>query len=430
MYSARTAEAVGDYYPLVPLAAAPQRCHGGLLRDPGARASGREKGVRIKLFRIALGLLPLTLVALSPAAASAGTGNGEIYEAAAGEVNNIVASGNGTGVTITDTAGATASTSCTQINATTISCLGGRFTLKLGDQNDTFSYGGGALPPSGVINPLEIDGGAGSDKITGSPYPDALHGDDTFTRVPDPSGNDTILGNDGDDQISDSDGTSNAYDGGSGSDRFSITGTGQNTLSGGPGDDIMLGGDGPETLSGGDGNDDMNGGPGTDNVLGEGGNDSLEGGDDEDISDGGPGRDVLGKGFHAGGCRLVANLDGGPDTMIGGPGIDRVAVSCNTPILKLRDGEADTGFCAQRVTSAVKEYDKKLDLIEGGACATLICKKKKKKKGKKRSASTAMADAAKKKGKKKKKKCKPYKAPEDTSQFAAPLGAALTLTRP
>ncbi len=351
-----------------------------------------------------------------PTTASAGSIESYgIYTANPGEVNNVTASGDGARVTLTDSAGLLAGPGsllpgqgdCMQVSPTSVSCAYGNFNLQLGDMNDSFTWTGGAFPvDSRFTGQFVVSGDAGSDLITGSPYKDDLRGS-ANTTLTDPAGNDTILGLEGDDTVADSDGTSNTLDAGPGDDTV-LGGTGQNTMIGGPGLDRISGGDGPDTMSGGDGADSMNGLGGPDTVLGEGGNDSIEGGGAMDVSDGGPGSDFLGKEFHAGGCELVANLDGGPDVLIGGPGPDTIGASCNTPILKLRDGEADKGKCAERVTSAVKEYDKKLDLIEGGACATLVCKsKKKKKKGKK---SSALAAA--KKGKKKKKKCKPYKAPE------------------
>jgi Ca2+-binding RTX toxin-like protein len=355
------------------------------------------------------------------------------YDADPGDVDQLVATGTGSAVSFTDPGGITASAAsmlpgqgdCVQDNLTTIHCAYSYFNLDLGDKNDTFTYAGGAFPVSSNFpQQFVVAGGAGSDTINGSPYSDDLRGDST--SGPDPSGNDTVLGNAGRDLIGDTDGTANTLDGGAGPDNITDGGTGVDTLRGGPDNDVVSGGLGPETLTGGDGDDDLNGGGGADNVLGEGGNDSVEGGADQDVADGGPGADVLSKQFHAGGCTLAPKLDGGPDTLIGGPGTDSVAVSCNTPILKLRDGEADKGSCATRVDSAVKEYDK-ADKIEGGACATLVCKKKKKKKAKKSSASAA------KKGKKKKKKCKPYKAPQDSGDgFALALGSGIgvTPTRP
>ena len=361
-------------------------------------------------------LAAMALASSAPAATMEDYGH---YYADPGETNHVVVTGLGSQVRIQDSVPITIlpgamlpdQGSCAADSAMQIHCAYPSFLFSLGDKNDSFSYAGGAAPVNpNFPEPFSVYSEAGSDTMTGSPYNDSLLGDGSGT--PDPTGNDNMFGMAGDDNLTDGGGAVNVLDGGPGADRLGAS-EGQNTLSGGPDNDVVNGGNGAETLSGGDGDDDMNGGGGTDNVLGEGGNDTVEGGMDQDVADGGPGNDSLTKLFHAGGCLLVPKLDGGPDTLIGGPGIDSVNVSCNTPILKLRDGEADKGSCASRVDSAVKEYDK-ADKIAGGACATLICKKKRKKKGKKSSASTA------KKGKKKKRKCKPYKAPEP--QFSLSRG--------
>jgi Ca2+-binding RTX toxin-like protein len=340
--------------------------------------------------------LPLAIAAvlIVPSAASAATmGDFGRYTAGNGEVNNVVVTGNGPDVTITDTAGLTLTgfSDCTQVNPTTIKCTEPSYLFDLGDMSDSFTYAGGSFPLDPIFQyPIAVYSGPGSDSVNGSPYADELYGDDS-----DPAGNDTINGGDGDDLITDGDGSSNALTGGAGNDNVRA-GTGQNAISGGPGNDVVGGGDGPDTASGGDGDDTVFGGAGEDTVLGDAGTDDVEGNQGLDITDGGPGSDFVEDSGH-GGC-------GGPDTMIGGPGRDNFYVACGIPTLKFQDGEADTGRCLRGVTSGVKEYDK-ADRAAGGFCQTYVkkCKKKKKK--------NHAAAAAKKK---KKKKCKrvPYQPPQ------------------
>ncbi|MDX6616559.1 MAG: hypothetical protein QOD60_1650 [Solirubrobacterales bacterium] len=353
-----------------------------------------------KSIRSAVVLLPLALVVLAPAAASAGTmSDYGTYDAAPGEVNNIVVTADGTYVTITDSAGVIAapesqnpgSGDCQPVVGNSIKCTRPYYNIDLGDMNDSFSYGGGAFPVSSNFpQQFVVSGGAGSDTISGSPYSDDLDGGSTSSL--DPNGNDTVLGNDGHDLIRDGDGTSNTLDGGAGDDRVEGIGTAPESLNGGPGNDVVIGGAGPDIASGGDGDDDVSGGDGADTVLGDAGNDSVEGNPGQDIADGGPGRDNVNDTFH-GGC-------GGPDTLIGGPGPDSFYVACGIPTLKMRDGTADTGECLKAVTTATKDFDK-IDKAHGGACQTFskVCKKKKK--GKKASVA-----------KKKKCKRKPYKPPD------------------
>jgi Ca2+-binding RTX toxin-like protein len=361
----------------------------------------------VRSIRSAIVLLPLAFAVLAPAVASAGTmSDNGFYEAVPGEVNHIVATGNGTTVTFTDstaplTADVFAQAYCMQNSPDTITCAASYFDFELGDMNDTFSYGGGAFPVnSNFPQQFVVSGGAGSDQISGSPYSDDLDGGSTSSS--DPNGNDTVLGNDGHDLIRDGDGTANTLDGGPGDDRVEAIGTAPESLNGGPGNDFVTGGAGPDIAAGGDGDDDVSGGDGADTVLGDAGNDSVEGNPGQDTADGGPGRDSVNDTFH-GGC-------GGPDTLIGGPGPDSFYVACGIPTLKMRDGTEDTGECLKAVTSATKDFDK-VDKAHGGACQTFIKKCKKKKKGKKASAA-----------KKKKCKRKPYKPP-DPQPFS--LGARL-----
>lgn len=209
-------------------------------------------------------------------------------------------------------------------------------------------------PPFTV--PLEIDGGAGDDRIEGGSGNDVLHGGDGDDHLSGQPGDDRIFGGAGDDTLN---GDGSIYgpggddhlDGGAGDDRFEeyvshtpVTLAGSDTYVGGPGrdsfsyfhraepvaisldgiandgvvgerdnvhpdietvggsaaDDVIVGSPGPDQLWGGDGNDVIHGLGGDDRLSGDGGDDTI---------DGGPGNDEL-----VGGCMS--------DTLIGGPGVD------------------------------------------------------------------------------------------------------------
>lgn len=124
-----------------------------------------------------------------------------------------------------------------------------------------------------------LNGGAGDDTITGSPFADVIIGH---------KGSDSILCGDGNDTVT---GTiSGNTDGGEGTDRIygeggndSITGgIDVDSIVGGDGDDILSGGDGSEgnELEGSAGNDTITGADGSegDTITGGAGNDSLIGG--------------------------------------------------------------------------------------------------------------------------------------------------------
>lgn len=325
--------------------------------------------------------LTILVAAAAPGQASASAMNGfGNYDGDPGP-NIVTASFDGTYTTITDTGGITLSPdstdpergACVANSATSVRCsYANGYNLQLEGGNDSFSYTGFAPPTSAPGGKLfSVQGGHGVDVISGSPYNDDLAGDGQFDGTPDPAGNDQISGNGGNDDLRDNDG-SNRFDGGPGNDKVLPNGIGADTVDGGDGDDFLGGGDGNDIVRGGAGKDD------------------VEGGGGDDTADGGPGDDLVQASFHGGGC-------GDAEILIGGAGRDALYAACAAPaILKLRDGEKDTGRCLPKVTAATVEFDKKLDQIEGGACERSSCGKKgKKKKG-------GAAAAKKKKGCRKK----------------------------
>ncbi|NJK68768.1 MAG: peptidylprolyl isomerase [Microcoleus sp. CSU_2_2] len=107
-------------------------------------------------------------------------------------------------------------------------------------------------------NPSGVQGGAGNDRLIGSPTNDAISGN---------QGNDTITGEAGDDFLR----------GGKANDLIT-GGVGNDILIGNQGDDILNGDAGNDFLRGGQGNDTLVGGDGNDILIGDTGNNTLTGG--------------------------------------------------------------------------------------------------------------------------------------------------------
>ncbi|WP_406736559.1 Hint domain-containing protein [Thioclava sp. GXIMD4215] len=150
--------------------------------------------------------------------------------------------------------------------------------------DDQFDAG---LAGSGV----NIDAGAGADKIDGSAYADTINtgtGDDTVYAgagddiVYTDHGNDVVYGEAGDDYLHGGAGNT-TLDGGDGNDTL-IAGTGANSLSGGAGNDSLVGSTttGQDTLDGGEGNDTILAGQGANLIYGGTGDDLITTGDGAD----------------------------------------------------------------------------------------------------------------------------------------------------
>ncbi len=127
-----------------------------------------------------------------------------------------------------------------------------------GDGPDTPIIPGGSEPTGGASDPT-------SDENEPTPVPgETIHGN---------SGNNTLVGTDGDDII---------YGYG-----------GNDDISGGAGNDIIYGGAGNDKLNGGDGNDILYGGNGNDKLYGGAGDDILIGGKGNNTLYGGEGHDTF-----------------------------------------------------------------------------------------------------------------------------------------
>jgi Ca2+-binding RTX toxin-like protein len=248
--------------------------------------------------------------------------------------------------------------------------------------------------------PSLLCGGPGTDVITGGPAADRLFG---------AAGDDQLAGGDGGDiergdfapgQEGPTASTCSAdpgsapgadvIDGGAGDD-LGVGDGGNDTVRGGPGDDVafgldgddaLLGEDGADLLVGNDGRDELAGGPATDVLSGGAGDDVLRGEDGDDdvelpvlfaldlgdpvqasLADGrdrleggagddrlfaGPGERTVNYGVdppqRAGG-RTEAN---GPDTIVGGPGVDEATyVNRELPVTVTLDGAANDGSAGE-----------------------------------------------------------------------------------
>lgn len=145
--------------------------------------------------------------------------------------------------------------------------------------------------------------------IVGTPGNDVIIGDEGPNIVKDGGGGlDRICGNGGDDEIDLIRNTGKALiDGGPGTDFVQGPFTGDNTVLGGDGNDHVSGGQGDDVLSGGRGNDFVGGLSGNDRVSGGDGDDVVRGesGDDDLFGEAGVDRVLGGAGIDV--------LDGGDD---------------------------------------------------------------------------------------------------------------------
>jgi Ca2+-binding RTX toxin-like protein len=272
----------------------------------------------------------------------------------AGEVNDfsLTQVSSPPAVTVHDAAAPlTAGPGCTAIDANTASCSYGNTGVRVaaGDMDDSVTAGFA----------MTINGGPGSDAITGSLGDDQIDGGG--------GGIDTLNGGVGQDLLTDGD-TSGAADddvinGGPGGDILSYSsrtapvvvnlggklpsGTPKGErdrvvnveeVAGGSADDVLVAGGAFVSLNGAGGDDRLIGGPardqlaggfGRDRLIGNGGGDSMFGGSGDDWLSGGGGRDGLEGG--SGGDRIAGEAgndklkgNAGADTIFGGTGGDEI----------------------------------------------------------------------------------------------------------
>ena len=197
------------------------------------------------------------------------------------------------------------------------------------DSNNVIDLSGVNVAQFTALASIQVSGGDGNDRITGSPdLANSLNGGDGSDVLLGGSVNDTLNGGNGADAIT----------GGLGNDSL-LGGDGADTLSGDAGLDTLEGGNGADLLSAGDDNDSVNGGNGADNIDGGLGNDSLNGDGGSDTITGGADNDTIYGGAEndsilggSGNDSILAQagndtVDGeaGFDTLFGGDGADFVS---------------------------------------------------------------------------------------------------------
>src|SRR3954454_2144891 len=315
------------------------------------------------------------------------TGGDTVRAAESGDETNSIRVAYDTGTDLSavadDTATLTPTGACTMVDAHHATCLGtGIETVSVAtdDRDDTIALDPGTIPSSitesldggpgtdrvtGANTPGTLRGGSGNDEVTGRGTLDGGSGNDHITGSPmadtirGSSGRDTIDAGDGADDIAGGSGTDTLFypynrpngvnvtvgsgnfnDGGpedqTGSRRDTVRGDIEE-LTGTLQNDVLVGDQSGELLSGIPGDDLLIGNGGGDTLLGFAGNDLLIGGTGNDLGRGGLGLDrLLGK---SGADRLTGDLGNdflrggtGPDVMKGKRGIDRI---------NARDGSRD-----------------------------------------------------------------------------------------
>jgi Ca2+-binding RTX toxin-like protein len=189
---------------------------------------------------------------------------------------------------------------------------------------------------------LNIRGSSGNDSLVGRDGNDLLNGLGGNDYLYGDSGNDTLLGGGGNDSLYGS--FDNDFLNG-GTDDDSLNGSqGNDFLSGREGNDYLYGNDGNDTLLGwtGDdalygsfGNDIINGWTGNNTLNGGGGNDILNSYEGNDSLDGGDENDII---YGRGGNDYLLGDDGN-DTLLSGTGDDSIYGSFGNDIINSDEGD-------------------------------------------------------------------------------------------
>ena len=268
--------------------------------------------------------------------------------------------------TFTDTSTiSSAPASCTEVSDNRVICpaLGiSAILVNAGVGNDTVSMSRISAGPS---VPLELNGEAGADGLTGFLDGDEIDGgpgDDTLNGG---AGEDTITGGDDNDEVN----------GGDGSDTRVAGGEGNDTLTGGDGEDAILGEGGDDVVLGGTESDSVNGGPGVDRIRYDEANRLA--GVTVDLSttagtDGSPGESEDAVQFErVTGTRFVDTITGDAQAnqLDGGLAADRLSGAAGNDTLNGGDGDdqltGGVGVDALRGQGG-------LDVLDGGPDADLL----------------------------------------------------------
>ncbi|MEE2737404.1 MAG: calcium-binding protein [Planctomycetota bacterium] len=217
-----------------------------------------------------------------------------------------------------------------------------------GSGNDTLLGGEGNEYFNGGSGNDSLYGGAGNDTLDGGRHQDSLYGE---------QGDDLLLLIGGHDKLA---------QGGPGEDTISGQGThpvlntdyvswGDNWLTGDGGDDYLISGQGDDLLAGGTGDDTLIGMQGDDILYGDSGNDLMKGGPGSDILKGEQGDDLLqGQG---GNDQLLGGDD--TDTLSGGSGNDAVYGGQGSNVL---NGGAGEDRYLWRVDDNLESYNSNEDV--------------------------------------------------------------------
>jgi Ca2+-binding RTX toxin-like protein len=263
-----------------------------------------------------LGLLSVLAMLAAPDRASAaasrvaaGDGFPTLDWTALGDTapHTLVISYAGGAYSVTDSAGITAGTGCTQVTSTSASCSAANVTSAVtadgssaGDKLTVASLGP-EIDPSQSLRQVGVFGNGGNDDITTPASADLIRGGDGDDIIDGGLGRDSINGQRGVDTATYANRPASApvtidMQNGTGEESPDV----ENVI-GTPGNDVIIGfREGVEITHdsapanrfiGGAGNDRLIGLSGADILLGQAGNDNLFGGQQKDKMVGGPGRD-------------------------------------------------------------------------------------------------------------------------------------------
>ncbi|HYD67955.1 calcium-binding protein [Azospirillum sp.] len=270
--------------------------------------------------------------------------------------------------------------------------------------------GADRLSAAGATAGVYVNGGDGTDQLTGSAFADTLGGGDGDDTIGAGDGNDTITGGTGADQlvagagddlmyvdgadtlIDGGDGFDTVYVqgivgatvdltasriervfGGAGDDRLSATtgglavyvngGAGNDQLAGGSQGDTLAGGDGNDTVNGGDGSDTITGGAGADQLVAGAGDDLMYVDGDDTLVEGGDGFDTV---YVQGTVGAIIDLAAaGIERIFGGVGSDRLSAAGAGAAIYVAGGDGDDQLTGTAYGDTLAGGNDN-DTIEGG----------------------------------------------------------------
>jgi Ca2+-binding RTX toxin-like protein len=180
-----------------------------------------------------------------------------------------------------------------------------------------------------------LAGGPGNDKLIGSSGKDYIYGGPGNDTIRGEAGDDWLFGGDGDDTVEGGAGDDHIYeyeveevaeeskfDPGSSWTTKQRSSTGNDRILGGEGDDYVRAGSGNDTVEGGPGNDTLYGEEGDDTIEGGAGDDFVGGEEGDDTLRGGEGNDTVSGAYNSEVLGAGTGVDTGVDSIECGPGED------------------------------------------------------------------------------------------------------------